>query len=119
MKVYPVRNSFNSGEVSELTGFRDDISKYGGACAVLENAFPLVEGGARKMPGTFFAGAGKNTSLYRLVPFSRSTSFSNYILEFGDSYSRFWTTGANAALILDAYGDAYEVTTPYSEADGY
>ena len=117
MKVYPVRNSFNSGEVSELTGFRDDISKYGGACAVLENAFPLVEGGARKMPGTFFAGAGKNTSLYRLVPFSRSTSFGNYILEFGDSYIRFWTTGANAALILDAYGDAYEVTTPYSEAD--
>ena len=56
-KTYPVRNSFNTGEVSELVEFRDDVQKYNSACLQLENAVPLVEGGAKKMPGTYFAGA--------------------------------------------------------------
>ena len=60
-KTYPVRNSFNAGEVSELiSGFRDDIRNYSSSCRILENAVPLVEGGAKKMPGTYFAGATAN-----------------------------------------------------------
>ena len=59
-KTYPVRNSFNAGEVSPLVDFREDISKYNSACLTLENALPLVEGGAKKMPGTYFAGATAN-----------------------------------------------------------
>ena len=55
-KTYPVRNSFNAGEVGKLVEFRDDVQKYGSACLTLENAVPLVEGGAKKMPGTYFAG---------------------------------------------------------------
>lgn len=55
-KTYPVRNSFNAGEISELVEFRDDVQKYGSACLQLSNAMPLVEGGAKKMPGTYFAG---------------------------------------------------------------
>ena len=43
--------------VSPLIDFRDDIAKYNSACIILENAVPLVEGGAKKMPGTYFAGA--------------------------------------------------------------
>lgn len=50
-------NSFNGGEVSELIHDRADLSKYGSSCKTLENAFPLVEGGAQKMPGTYFAGS--------------------------------------------------------------
>lgn len=56
-KTYPVRNSFNAGEVSELVSQRDDVAKYSSACLALENAMPLVEGGAKKVPGTYFAGA--------------------------------------------------------------
>lgn len=56
-KTYPVRNSFNAGEVSELVAFREDLAKFSSACLTLENAMPLVEGGAKKMPGTYFAGA--------------------------------------------------------------
>ena len=60
-KTYPVRNSFNAGEVSELiSGMRDDIQKYSSSCLTLENASPLVEGGAKKMPGTYFAGGTAN-----------------------------------------------------------
>lgn len=56
-KSYPVRGSFNAGEISSLVSFRSDIQKYESACLTLENAIPLVEGGAKKMPGTYFAGA--------------------------------------------------------------
>jgi hypothetical protein len=57
-KTYPAVNSFNSGEVSELiSGMREDLTKYKSACRILENALPLVEGGAKKMPGTYFGGA--------------------------------------------------------------
>lgn len=56
-KIYISINSFNGGELSELLSSREDISKYKSACRKLENALPLVEGGAKKMPGTYFGGA--------------------------------------------------------------
>ena len=49
-------NNMNTGEVSELIESRSDLSKYASACRTLQNAIPLVEGGAKKMPGTTFAG---------------------------------------------------------------
>jgi hypothetical protein len=56
-KAYPVKYAFNSGEISELCQFRDDVQKIESACLTMENIIPLVEGGAKKMPGTYFAGA--------------------------------------------------------------
>jgi hypothetical protein len=53
-------NSLNTGEVSGLVSDRSDLSKYGSACKKLENFVPLVEGGAKKMPGTYFAGTTEN-----------------------------------------------------------
>ena len=53
-------NSFNTGEAGPLIESRSDIAKYASACKTLENALPLVEGGAKKMPGTYFAGATAN-----------------------------------------------------------
>ena len=59
-KLYTVRNALNSGEISELIAFREDISKYSSSCLTLENSTALVEGGAKKMPGTYFAGTTAN-----------------------------------------------------------
>jgi hypothetical protein len=53
-------NSMNTGEVSGLVESRSDLAKFSSACRTLENAIPLVEGGAKKMPGTYFAGATAN-----------------------------------------------------------
>lgn len=36
---------------------REDVAKYNSGCRTLENMIPLVEGGSKKMPGTYFAGA--------------------------------------------------------------
>ena len=80
-KIYTTRNAFNAGEISELCAFRDDVAKYTSACLTLENAVPLVEGGAKKMPGTYFAGTTKNNNKSRLVPFQFSTT-QGAILEF-------------------------------------
>src|SRR5208283_3676927 len=93
-KIYHSVNTFNAGEISELLFNREDISKYKSACRILENAFPLVEGGAKKMPGTYFAGPiqnsggpppgpppeGPDPGPARLVPFQFST-FQGAILE--------------------------------------
>ena len=73
-KFYTSGNSLNGGEISELLFNREDITKYKSSCRVLENAFPLVEGGAKKMPGTYFAGHTQNNlAPARLVPFQFST----------------------------------------------
>ena len=106
-------NSFNSGEVSELIESRSDLSKFQAACKTLENAFPLVEGGAKKMPGTMFVTSTKDPGQKALlVPFSFSTT-QTYILEFGNLYIRFYTNGGQ---VVNG-GVPVEVVTPYLTAD--
>src|SRR5271166_2797326 len=93
-KIYHSVNTFNAGEVSDLIFNREDINKYRSACRVLENAFPLVEGGAQKMPGTYFAGSTlQQTAPCRLVPFQFSTS-QGAILEFSPGIIRIWSPSA-------------------------
>src|ERR1700733_3322151 len=82
-------NNFNSGELSPLIESRSDLTKYAAGCQTLENALPLVEGGAKKMPGTIFAGIAAcggplgiaSTGKSRLVPFTFSTN-QTLVLEF-------------------------------------
>src|SRR5271154_4287909 len=89
MKANVLINNFNSGELSPLIESRSDLGKYAAGCQTLQNALPLVEGGAKKMPGTIFAGIAAcggplgiaSTGKSRLVPFEFSTNQS-LILEF-------------------------------------
>jgi hypothetical protein len=56
----------------------------------LENFIPLVEGGAKRMPGTYFALETKDsTKKSRLIPFQFST-VQSYVIEAGDQYFRFY-----------------------------
>ena len=88
-KAYVTVNSFNSGEVSPLIAFRSDIAKYNSACLQLENATPLVEGGVKKMPGTYYAGSTAGNAKSRLVPFQFSTT-QGAILELSAGLIRIW-----------------------------
>jgi len=86
----PLIVSFNGGELSGKIDARSDISKYFSGCRTLENYIPMVEGGARRMPGTYFVVATKDsTKAARLMSFHFST-IQAYILEFGDQYLRFF-----------------------------
>src|SRR5208283_2564130 len=119
-KVYPYVNTFNAGEISELLFNREDITKYKSACRVLENAFPLVEGGAKKMPGTYFAGSTLNqSSPCRLVPFQFSTS-QGAILEFSAGFIRIWepvTIGSWTLGLVESVGIPIKLATPYLQGD--
>ena len=106
-KIYQTQNSFNSGELSELVDFRDDVAKYHSGCKILENAYPLVEGGAKKMPGTYFVNPAKYSDRKcRLVTFSFSTSQS-YTIGFGDRYIRFYTANGQIVTSYSAWITSY------------
>lgn len=60
MKKTPLINNFNTGEVSPKINIRVDIDKYYSACRTLENMVPKVEGGVKRMPGTYFVAVAKN-----------------------------------------------------------
>jgi len=117
-KVYIVRNALNAGEVSPLVSFRSDVDKYQSACLTLENAVPLVEGGAKKMPGSYYAGATLNNSKARLVPFQFST-IQGAILEFTAGVVRVWEAASNGVWSLGLAqqtptGISYNPSTAYT-----
>lgn len=101
-------NNFNSGELSELIESRSDLSKYAAGCKTLQNAIPLVEGGARKMPGTIFAGIAAcggplgtaSNGKSRLVPFTFSTD-QTLILEFFGASSFTGSIAGNTLTVTE------------------
>ena len=119
-KFYTSVNSFNGGEISELLFNREDITKYKSSCRVLENAFPLVEGGAKKMPGTYFAGHTQNNlAPARLVPFQFSTD-QGAVLELTPNVIRIWsptTPGTWTLGLVESGGFPIQLMTPYVQAD--
>lgn len=119
-KFYTSVNTFNGGEISELLFNREDITKYKSSCRVLENAFPLVEGGAKKIPGSYFAGHTQNSlAPARLAPFQFSTN-QGAILEFTPNVIRIWSPSApgewNLGLV-ESGGFPIQLVTPYTQAD--
>ena len=108
--------SFNAGELSPYLDARPDIEKYASGCKVLENMIVMPYGGAYRRPGTEYLGAAKNADKKcRLLGFNFSTT-TNFILEVGDLYIRFWSSGA-AIADPAAPSNPLEVVSPYLEAD--
>jgi hypothetical protein len=86
-------HSFNAGELSPFLAARMDIDKYEDGCQLLENFIILPYGGVVRRPGTVFLGAAKfPDKSCRLIGFNFSVT-TNFILEFGEKYVRFWTNG--------------------------
>lgn len=67
MKQWLLKNNLSSGELSPLLWTRTDIQQYSNGAKKLLNAIPLVEGGAKKRPGTKFRGVFAGA--LRLIPF--------------------------------------------------
>src|SRR5690606_8306092 len=67
MKQWLLKNNLSSGELSPLLWTRTDIQQYSNGAKKLLNAIPLVEGGAKKRPGTKFRGIFAGA--LRLIPF--------------------------------------------------
>ncbi|MDP3939807.1 MAG: hypothetical protein Q8R92_16945 [Deltaproteobacteria bacterium] len=112
-KVSPIQTSFNSGEWSPLMYGRVDLDAYRTALATCLNLIPTVQGPIIRRPGTYFAAEVKDSAkATRLVRFEFSIAQA-YVLEFGDLYTRFFTNNTQ----ITQGGAAYEISTPYLEAD--
>jgi hypothetical protein len=105
--------SFNSGELSPRLESRPDLEKYASACRTLENFVIMPYGGVNRRPGFEYIGAARYTDKKcRLIGFNFSTT-TNFILEFGDLYVRFWSNGVQ---VESSPGVPYTITGPYLEA---
>lgn len=67
MKQYVIKNNFSAGELAPTLYTRTDIQQYANGAKKLFNVLPLIEGGIRKRPGTFFVDLSANA--VRLIPF--------------------------------------------------
>jgi len=108
-KASPAINAFNSGEWSPLMDGRTDLQQYGSACKILENFIPSIQGPAVKRGGTRFVSEVKDSTKRTWLVHFVFNQTQAYILEFGDSYIRFY---ANHGVI----GAPYELATPYTSS---
>lgn len=102
------QTNFTAGEISPRLVGRTDIDRYNNAAKLLQNAYPVIHGGAKRRDGTRFVAATKysGSKKSRLIPFIFSRDDA-YMLEFGDSYLRVFKNGASLGV---------EVASPYTES---
>lgn len=103
MKQWVLKNNLSSGELSPLLWTRTDIQQYANGAKGLFNALPLVEGGAKKRPGTKFRNIF--TGALRLIPFI-ANSENTYLLILGVSTLKVYNPRT--------YSVVYDVATPYN-----
>ena len=110
-KINLITTNFTAGEISPRLMGRVDISRYANGVKRMENAFPVIQGGAMRRYGLrFYAEVKDSTKPVRLVPyiFNRSQA---YVLEFGDSYMRVFREEGQVTVA----GVPYEIATPFDE----
>lgn len=108
-----LQSVFNKGELSPRLKGRVDNQAYYKAYDTGVNMLPFPEGGITFRPATVFVNEVKDSTKTTILVSFRFSTIQNYILEFGDQYVRFYR---NRGLI-ESGGSAYEVATPYLEAD--
>jgi hypothetical protein len=114
MALVQMLPSFNSGELSPFLDALTSLEKYRAGCRTLENFILLPYGGAVRRPGTQYLGAAKNADKRcRLIGFNFSTT-TNFVLEVGEEYIRFWSNGA---IVESSPSTPLEVATPYQESE--
>lgn len=117
MPFHKLTLNFNAGELSPFLISRTDVGKYESGCQVLENFIILPYGGVLRRPGTQYLGKAKySNKACRLIGFNFSVT-TNFILEFGEQYIRFWTNGAQVQKPGVTPATPLEVITPYLAAD--
>lgn len=113
-RVTYLQTNFTAGEISPRMLGRVDIARYQNGAEIIENGYPVVQGGCRRREGTLFVASTKDgAKRSRLIPFVFSTSQA-YMLEFGDQYMRVFRGDTGAQVLIG--GLPYEIATPYTEA---
>jgi hypothetical protein len=112
-RVHPFQSNFTAGELSPRLEGQIDFKKYFNGCSELTNMIVYPHGGATRRGGMYFVSEVKTSSKeVRLIPFEFNVTQS-YVLEFGDTYIRFYKDNGQ----IQSGGSAYEISSPYLEAE--
>lgn len=87
-KTFVSQDGFNSGALSPFMAARTDVDRYRYGARTMENFIPMLQGPARKRPGTKYVHDLKEKCFLLPVVFSQSDA---WILAFGDSVVKFFT----------------------------
>lgn len=109
-KINYIQNSFNSGELSPRLASRFDFEKFKSGCYILENYIPTVQGTVIKRTGSYYDADLKQGAYVFLKSFV-DTSGNAYIIEFGDSYFRFFKSDGTQVM---SGPSPFEIATPYA-----
>ncbi|MEE4662719.1 hypothetical protein V2L09_02150 [Pseudomonas alliivorans] len=102
-----IQTNFTAGELSPRMYGRTDIARYQNGAKTIENAWPLIHGGAMRRNGTLFCGPAKfPNGATRLVPYIFSTEQA-FMIEVGHFYMRVY--------LPDGTYSGVELTTSYDQ----
>jgi len=103
-----IQTNFTAGELSPRMLGRVDIARYQNGAEIIQNAWPVLHGGAVRRDGTVFVAAAKFANKRaRLIPYIFNKTQA-YMCEFGDLYVRiYFPSGAYTGV---------ELVSPYTEA---
>lgn len=105
--------NFTQGEISEEVEARVDVAKRNNGARVIENFWPMIEGGCYRRPGTRFICEVKDSSKFtRALPFEYSTTDA-FAIEAAHNAFRFLKNYTQ----LQVSGSPYEIVSPYDESD--
>ena len=105
--------SFAAGELAPEVDGRIDLEEYSIGCKRCENFIPTLQGPAVRRAGTRYVNAVKAQSNRTWLMRFEFNVEQAYILEFGNSYIRFYL---NHGQLLSGMS-AYEIVSPYATAD--
>jgi hypothetical protein len=112
-KASPIQVSFAAGELAPEVDGRIDLEEYSIGCKRCENFIPTLQGPAVRRAGTRYVNAVKAQSNRTWLMRFEFNVEQAYILEFGNSYIRFYL---NHGQLLSGMS-AYEIVSPYATAD--
>lgn len=109
-----IQTNFTAGALSPRLRGRTDLARYANGAKRLTNCYPVIQGGAKRRPGTRFVGEVKDSAKRaRLIPWVTRVGAA-YVLELGDQVLRIYKDGA---LIESAPTVPLEIATPYTAAE--
>ncbi|MDR1586921.1 MAG: hypothetical protein LBS57_05645 [Treponema sp.] len=101
MNISVLFNTFIGGETSPLMAARIDSQTYAMGARRMENMIPMMTGGVRKRPGTWYVGTTKNNANARLIEWLLSDG-TCVILEITAGTIRVWNEGNTMVQELSA-----------------
>ena len=107
--------AFNAGELGKEALARVDIENYPRGSEIMENIFPLRQGGMTKMPGTVHVGSTPSNGVALLRPFIFSET-QRFAMEFSQNKIRLifegaYVTVAGAAATIGTWTDVSAATS--------